>query len=143
MYSLIQFAEKPNIMASLCNLRIYTILFCQYYPQLTLDHVDIVYGSSHVFRKEKEKAAASRNGGQRKMPRIQNRVPGENGQDLTLSNEPSITREEVQRLLALTVELLSQCARVSGRVDPAIGAMVAYARDELLEGAIKERNERA
>jgi hypothetical protein len=76
------------------------------------------------------------------MPKIQNRAPRENGQDSTLSNEPSITREEVQRLLAIIVELLSLCARVSGRTDPAIGAMVAYARDEVLESAINERRAR-
>ena len=51
-------------------------------------------------------------------------------------NEARLTPEEIRRLLAITVDLLAICARVSGRIDPAVGAMIAYARDEVLENAV-------
>jgi hypothetical protein len=56
------------------------------------------------------------------------------------SNDPAITPEEMGRLLSITIDLLTICARVSGRIDPAVGAMIAYARDEVLESAINEPN---
>ena len=51
-------------------------------------------------------------------------------------NEARVTPEEIRRLLAITVDLLAICARASGRIDPAVGAMIAYARDEVLEKAV-------
>jgi hypothetical protein len=51
-------------------------------------------------------------------------------------NGAAITPEEMRRLLAITIDLLTICARVSGRIDPAVGAMIAYARDEVLESAV-------
>jgi hypothetical protein len=51
-------------------------------------------------------------------------------------NEARLTPEEIRRLLAITVDLLAICGRVSGRIDPAVGAMIAYAHDEVLENAV-------
>ena len=46
--------------------------------------------------------------------------------------DANLTSEEMRRLLTIAVELVGICARVSGRIDPAIGTMIAFARDELL-----------
>ncbi len=58
---------------------------------------------------------------------------------LSVVGKVSLTPEEVRRLLVITVDLLTICARVSARIDPKIGAMIAYARDEVLENAIADR----
>ncbi|HTR12184.1 MAG TPA: hypothetical protein VMI72_02740 [Roseiarcus sp.] len=41
--------------------------------------------------------------------------------------------------MAICVELVDLCSKVTARVDPAVGAMVAYAREEALSGASVER----
>ena len=42
---------------------------------------------------------------------------------------------DLPTLLTICVELLTVCARRSAEIDPAVAAMVAYARDEILERA--------
>jgi hypothetical protein len=42
---------------------------------------------------------------------------------------------DLPTLLTICVDLLAVCARRSAEIDPAVGAMVAYARDEILERA--------
>ena len=39
----------------------------------------------------------------------------------------------LQILLTICVDLLAMCAKRSTEIDPAVGAMVAYARDEINE----------
>ena len=74
------------------------------------------------------------------MPKVENLARGRNSQDSKPLNEVSLTQEEIQRLLTITSDLLAICARASGRIDPAVGAMIAYARDEVLESTIKKSN---
>ena len=40
---------------------------------------------------------------------------------------------DLPTLLAISVDLLTICARRSAEIDPAVAAMVAYARDEIVE----------
>jgi hypothetical protein len=42
---------------------------------------------------------------------------------------------DLPTLLTICVELLTVCARRSVEIDPAVAAMVAYARDEIVENA--------
>jgi hypothetical protein len=58
----------------------------------------------------------------------------------TPADPPALSTEDAQRLLAISVDLLAICVRVLRRVDPAVGAMIAYARDEVLEAAIRDRS---
>ena len=75
------------------------------------------------------------------MPRVEKLAGSKDGQSPKKPDNTSITRGEVQRLLTLTTKILSVCARVSGHIDPAVEAMIVYARDELLESAITEGKE--
>jgi hypothetical protein len=54
----------------------------------------------------------------------------------TSSKGPIITAEEMRRILTICVELLTICAKLSRKIDPAIGAMIAYAGDEFLENVV-------
>jgi hypothetical protein len=49
----------------------------------------------------------------------------------------TLSPAEAHRLLGLCVELIDLCAKVTGRIDPAIGAMVAYAREEAIADALE------
>jgi len=46
--------------------------------------------------------------------------------------ELTLSAFESRRLLAICVELIDSCAKVSGKIDPAVGDLVAHARDEVL-----------
>jgi hypothetical protein len=46
---------------------------------------------------------------------------------------------DLPTLLTICVDLLSVCAKRSAEIDPAVAAMVAYARDEILEHANNDR----
>ena len=52
------------------------------------------------------------------------------------SEERTLTSFEAQRLIGVCVELLDLCAKVTGRLDPALGELVAYAHDEALRTGI-------
>jgi hypothetical protein len=54
----------------------------------------------------------------------------------TSSRDPTITSEEMQRIITICVDLLTICANLSRTIDPAIGAMIAYAGDEFLENVV-------
>jgi hypothetical protein len=47
-------------------------------------------------------------------------------EDVTLS----LTAAEACRLVGICVELIDLCAKVTGRIDPAVASIVGYARDE-------------
>ncbi len=42
----------------------------------------------------------------------------------------TLTAAEACRLIGICVELIDLCAKVTGRIDPAIGSIIGYARDE-------------
>ena len=46
--------------------------------------------------------------------------------------ELTLSAFESRRLLAICVELIDLCSKVSGKIDPAVGHLVAHARDEVL-----------
>jgi len=50
-----------------------------------------------------------------------------------------LTASESNRLLAICVELIDLCSKVTARVDPTVGSVVACARDEAASGALTER----
>jgi hypothetical protein len=51
----------------------------------------------------------------------------------TILTDANLERIELPTLLTICVEILTICARRSVEIDPAVAAMVAYARDEIVE----------
>jgi hypothetical protein len=47
-----------------------------------------------------------------------------------------LTRSEACQLIAICIDLIDLCARVTGKIDPALGSIVGYARDEALSKAL-------
>jgi hypothetical protein len=47
----------------------------------------------------------------------------------------TLTAAEACRLAGICVELIDLCAKVTGKIDPAIGSIVDYARDEAFSRA--------
>ena len=47
----------------------------------------------------------------------------------------TLTAAEACRLMGICVELIDLCAKVTGRVDPAIASIVSYSRDEAFSQA--------
>ena len=43
-----------------------------------------------------------------------------------------LTPSEACRLMAICIDLIDLCAKVTGKIDPAIASIVGYARDEAL-----------
>jgi hypothetical protein len=52
----------------------------------------------------------------------------------------SLTPSESHQLLGICVELISLCSKITGKFDPSMGAMVAFARDEALTSALDLRS---
>jgi hypothetical protein len=48
-----------------------------------------------------------------------------------------LTPSDVSRLVAICIDLIDLCAKVTGKIDPAVATIVGYARDEALSGALK------
>lgn len=48
----------------------------------------------------------------------------------------NLTAAECQRLIGICIELIGLCAKVTGKFDPSMGAMIAFARDEALTSAL-------
>jgi len=51
--------------------------------------------------------------------------------------EIGLTPSEACRLMAICVDLIDLCAKVTGKIDPAVGSIVGYARDEALSAVLK------
>jgi hypothetical protein len=51
--------------------------------------------------------------------------------------EVSLTPAEACRLIAICIDLIDLCAKVTGKIDPAVAAIVGYARDEALAEALE------
>jgi hypothetical protein len=64
-----------------------------------------------------------------KMLKAQQRLTKPRFEDVTL------TAAEARRLIDICIELIDLCASVTGKINPAAGAMVGYARDEALSEA--------
>jgi hypothetical protein len=59
------------------------------------------------------------------------------GQSKANWEDVSLTPSEMYRLIAICIDLIDLCAKVTGKIDPALASIVAYARDEALSGALK------
>jgi hypothetical protein len=51
--------------------------------------------------------------------------------------EIGLTPSEACRLMAICIDLIDLCSKVTGKIDPAVGSIVGYARDEALSAALK------
>ena len=49
--------------------------------------------------------------------------------------ELRLSERDARLLLILSTELLSLCARLAGKIDPAAAAMLVYVRDDILSGS--------
>ena len=49
--------------------------------------------------------------------------------------ETTLTAGESYRLIGICIELVDLCGKVTGTFDPAIGTLIAFARDEALTSA--------
>jgi hypothetical protein len=50
--------------------------------------------------------------------------------------EVTLTASEAHRLVGICIELIGLCSKVTGKFDPSMGTMIAFARDEALTDAI-------
>ena len=48
-----------------------------------------------------------------------------------------LTRSQACRLIAICADLIDLCVKVTGRIDPALGSIVGYARDEAMSAGLK------
>lgn len=46
--------------------------------------------------------------------------------------ELTLSAMELRRLFTICIELIDLCSKVSGKIDPAVGHLVAHARDDVL-----------
>jgi hypothetical protein len=74
-------------------------------------------------------------------------MPGESETMNVLSNrsrpdaeDVTLTASEACRLIGICIELIDLCSRVTGKIDPAVGSIVGYARDEALAEALDIRS---
>jgi hypothetical protein len=58
--------------------------------------------------------------------------PSESG-----SEDVRLTSAEACRLIAICIDLIDLCAKVTGKIDPAVASIVGYARDEALAQALE------
>ena len=56
------------------------------------------------------------------------------------AEEVTMTASEACRLIGICIELIDICSRVTGKIDPAVGSIVGYARDEALAEALEIRS---
>jgi hypothetical protein len=52
----------------------------------------------------------------------------------------TLTAAEACRLIDICIELMDLCAKVTGKIHPAAGSMVGYARDEALSEVAEFRS---
>ncbi len=72
-------------------------------------------------------------------------MPGESETMSALSSrskpeaDVTLTASEASRLIGICIELIDLCSKVTGKIDPAVGSIVGYARDEALADALEMR----
>jgi hypothetical protein len=50
----------------------------------------------------------------------------------TDTEKSHLSKRDVRLMLVLCTELVNLCARLTGKIDPAAGAMLAYIRDDIV-----------
>jgi hypothetical protein len=48
------------------------------------------------------------------------------------SEKSNLSKQDVRLMLVICTELLNLCAKLTGRIDPAAAAMLAYVRDDIV-----------
>jgi len=56
----------------------------------------------------------------------------------TDTEKSELSKQDIRLMLVLCTELVNLCARLTGKIDPAAGAMLAYVRDDIVA---ENRNE--
>ena len=51
-------------------------------------------------------------------------------------DEVTLTSSESHRLIGICIELIGLCSKVTGKFDPSMGTMIAFARDQALTETI-------
>jgi hypothetical protein len=50
----------------------------------------------------------------------------------TGAEESQLSKKDARLLLVMSTELVNLCAKLTGKIDPAAAAMLAYVRDEIV-----------
>jgi hypothetical protein len=50
----------------------------------------------------------------------------------TDAEESQLSKQDARLLLVMSTELVNLCAKLTGKIDPAAAAMLAYVRDEIV-----------
>ena len=50
----------------------------------------------------------------------------------TDTEKSELSKQDIRLMLVLGTELVNLCARVTAKIDPAAGAMLAYVRDDIV-----------
>ena len=48
------------------------------------------------------------------------------------TEKSQLSKQDTRLLLVMCAELVNLCARLTGKIDPAAGAMLAYVRDDIV-----------
>jgi hypothetical protein len=51
--------------------------------------------------------------------------------------EVTLTASEACRLIGICIELIELCAKVTGKIDPAVGSIIGFARNEALSEVLE------
>ena len=51
-----------------------------------------------------------------------------------------LTAAQAERLLSICVDIIDLCAEVTRKLDPAVGTMLAYARDDALNSILGKKS---
>ena len=54
-----------------------------------------------------------------------------------IRGDVGLTPADACRLMAICIDLIDLCAKVTGKIDPAIATIVGYARDEAMADALE------
>jgi hypothetical protein len=50
----------------------------------------------------------------------------------TDTEKSHLSKQDIRLMLVMCTEILNLCARITGKIDPAAGAMLAYVRDDIV-----------
>jgi hypothetical protein len=50
----------------------------------------------------------------------------------THTDKSQLSKQDIRLMLVLCTEFVNLCARLTGKIDPAAGAMLAYVRDDIV-----------
>jgi len=54
----------------------------------------------------------------------------------TRGDGSGLTSDEACRLIGICIDLIDLCAKVTGKIDPAVASVLGYARDEVMAEAL-------